>query len=58
MSQQANETYDAVTQLFTPQNFIPEGFYGYPMPEASQDVPANPQDIIFTFEKMINEAAP
>jgi len=27
-----------VTQLFTPQTYIPEGFYGYPMPDVTDDI--------------------
>ena len=53
MSEAVNSVDQTVTQLFTPSTYIPEGFYGYPMPEASEDLSTQPQDIVFTFERMI-----
>jgi len=39
LEQQLSEVVDSVdqtvTQMFTPSTYIPEGFYGYPMPEES-----------------------
>jgi hypothetical protein len=58
MSEAVNSVDQTVTQLFTPSTYIPEGFYGYPMPEASEDLSAQPQDIVFTFERMIQDTVP
>ena len=44
LDQQVTDVEDSVnqtvTQLFIPQTYIPEGFYGYPMPEVTEDLVA------------------